>query len=136
MAKNHFIYLVGEAVLLHDGLGLLDDPGHVDADDLSGSGLGSEHGEDAGAAANIEHDLVLEQVLVVPHRVAVGQGAHLVLEHLLVDAKMGVGIEVIVLGSHLGRGQIFDLLVLRRDSGVVGTAIFDQLCGGHSNFRL
>ena len=56
---------------------LLDDAGHVDAVHVLGACLGGEHGEDAGAAAHVEHDLALEEVLVVPHRVAVGQGPHL-----------------------------------------------------------
>ena len=44
---------------------------------MCGARLGGEHGEDAGAAADVEDDLVLEEVLVVPHRVPVGQGSHL-----------------------------------------------------------
>ena len=56
---------------------LLDYAGHVDAVDMCGARLGGEHGEDSGAAANVEHDLVLEEVLVVPHRVAVRQGPNL-----------------------------------------------------------
>ena len=52
---------------------LLDDAGHVDAVDVRGARLGGEHGEDSGAAADVEDDLVLEEVLVVPHRVAVRQ---------------------------------------------------------------
>ena len=52
---------------------LLDDAGHVYAVDMCGARLGGEHGEDSGAAADVEHDLVLEKVLVVPHRVAVSQ---------------------------------------------------------------
>ena len=44
---------------------------------MRGSGLGREHGEDARPAADVQHDLVLEEVLVVPHRVPVGQRSHL-----------------------------------------------------------
>ena len=47
---------------------------------LSQKDLGGKHGEKAGAAANIEDNLVLEEVLVVDHRVAVRVGAHAILQ--------------------------------------------------------
>lgn len=39
-------------------------------------------------------------MLVPPHRVTVRQSANLVLEHLLVDAKVGVRVRVVVGGGH------------------------------------
>lgn len=48
--------------------------------------LGGKHAEDTGTAADIEHELVLEQVGVLDDRVAVRARAHSVLEHLLVDS--------------------------------------------------
>jgi hypothetical protein len=55
--------------------------------------------KDSSSASNIQHNLVLEQVLVPPHRVAVTQRADLVLEHLLVDPEVGVRVGVVVGGS-------------------------------------
>lgn len=63
--------LVGHAVGLDDLAGLVDDGGHVHTDNVLGAGLDSEHAEDGGSAANIEHDLVLEKVTVVVDGVAV-----------------------------------------------------------------
>ena len=57
-------------------------------------------------------------MLVVPHGVPVGEGADLVLEHLLVDAEVRVGVEVVVLGRHLLGGQVLQLLVTRLGVGV------------------
>lgn len=51
-------------------------------------------------------------MLVVPHGVPVGEGPDLVLQHLLVDAEVGVRVEVVVLGGHLLAGQVLQLLVL------------------------
>ena len=48
-----------------------------------GASIGGEHGQDARAAAHVQDHLVFEGVLVVVHGVAVGQGPHLVLQHLL-----------------------------------------------------
>ena len=47
VASGSFSNLVSESVPLDDGLRLFDDAGHVDAVDVLGPGLGSEHGEDA-----------------------------------------------------------------------------------------
>lgn len=58
-----------------------------------GPGLGSEHAEDAGSTSHVQHHFVLEQVLVVEHRIAIGEGAHLVFQHLLkvVGGGWGMG---------------------------------------------
>ena len=47
VASGSISNLVSESVPLDDGLRLLDDAGHVDAVDVLGPGLGSEHREDA-----------------------------------------------------------------------------------------
>ena len=47
---------------------------------------GSKQGQDAGAAADIQHDLVLEQEWVLLYRRLVRASAHAILEHLLMDA--------------------------------------------------
>ena len=49
----------------------------VDADDGGGAGTGGKHGEDAGAAANVEHARAAQQAGVQLEGVAVRLGAHL-----------------------------------------------------------
>ena len=44
---------------------LIVDGRALDSDDLLGAGLGGEHAQNAGSAADIKHDLVLEQVSVL-----------------------------------------------------------------------
>lgn len=51
---------------------------------MLGPCFGCEHGQDPCATPNVEHDLVLEDVLIVVHGVPVGEGPHFVLQHLLV----------------------------------------------------
>ena len=63
-----------------------EENGDTHADDVLRARLGGEHAEDARAAADVEHELVLEQVRVVDDRVAVRARAHGVLQHLLMDA--------------------------------------------------
>ena len=47
-----------QPVLSDDVHRVVDGLGHVDADDLGGlAEVGAEHGEDAGAAAEVEHRL-------------------------------------------------------------------------------
>lgn len=54
---------------------------------------------------HVKNDLVLEEVLVLDDRVAVRDGADLVLEHLLVDAKVSVrvGVARVVVSRWLSR---------------------------------
>lgn len=59
----------------------------------------------------MESETYLEQMLVVPHGVSVGEGADFVFEHLLVDAEVGVGVKVVVLRGHLLGAQVLHLLV-------------------------
>jgi hypothetical protein len=70
--------LVGQTVDLDDLPGLHNDGGHVDTDNVLCAGLGGEHAENGGAAANVEDDLVLEEVGVVVDGVAVALGADLI----------------------------------------------------------
>lgn len=46
--------------------------------------FGCKHGKDPSPASNIQHDFVLEDVLVVIHGVPVGERPHFVLQHFLV----------------------------------------------------
>lgn len=64
---------------------LVDDVAGVDRDDAGGARLGAEHGQDARAAANVEHRLAGKEVLVVVDEVAVAFRADCILEHSLVD---------------------------------------------------
>lgn len=95
---------VVEAVGINDLLGLVENVGHVDTDNLLGTSLRGKHGEDTGTAADIENDLVLEQVLVLDDGIAVRHGADLILKHLLVDAevrvRVGVAVGVSVLSTY------------------------------------
>lgn len=47
--------------------------------------LGREHGQNPRPAADVQHDFVLEGVLVVIHGVPVGERPHFVLQHFLVN---------------------------------------------------
>jgi len=85
------------------------------ANDLLGTGLCRKQAQDGRSAANVEHDLVLEQVRVVDNGVAVRVCSDLVLEHLLVDSKVRVRVKVVV-----GAGQVVHAgaaLVGRRGGG-------------------
>lgn len=70
--------LVRETVHFDDLPGLDDDGGHVNANNVLCAGLGGEHAEDGGTAADIEDDLVLEEVGVVVDGIAVALGADLI----------------------------------------------------------
>lgn len=48
--------------------------------------------------------LIFEEMSVHKHAVLVGPGPHIVLDHLFVDAKVSVGVKVVVL-----RGQLIRL---------------------------
>ena len=54
--------------------------------DVPGSSLGSEHAEYPSATPNIQNNLPSKQVLVVVDGVPIGQSAHLVLQHLPMNA--------------------------------------------------
>lgn len=78
---------VVELVVLDNLTGVVDNVGHVNTNDHLGSGLGSEHGEDSGAASDIEDDLVLEQVAVLVDRSTVGQSTDFILQHFLLRVR-------------------------------------------------
>lgn len=103
--------LVGKTVDLDDLLGLDDDGGHVDTDNVLCASLCGEpmqllvlvpcacrllgcalHRENTSSAADIENDLVLEEVLVLDNGVHVGTGADLILQHLLVNSMVVVAV--------------------------------------------
>ena len=62
---------------LDNSASILDNTAHIDSNNFSCPRLGCKHGEDPGATTNVQHHLVLEEVLVVPDGVAVGEGSHL-----------------------------------------------------------
>ena len=93
--ENHILHAalherhdIAEAICFHDLSSLVDDGGAIDPYHAASAGLGSEHRQDARAAAYVEDDLVAKEVLVVVDGVHVGLCADPVLEHLLVDAKV------------------------------------------------
>lgn len=55
-----------------------------------------ENAEDASATAHVQHHFVLEQLGVVDDGLHVRLGPDRVLEHLLVDRKVRVAVEVVV----------------------------------------
>lgn len=60
------------------------------ADDFLGPRLSGEHGENARPAADVQHDLVLEEIGVVEDGRLVFARAHFILQHLLMDAWLGM----------------------------------------------
>ena len=94
--------LVLEAVGLDDLASLLNDPGHVDADDQASTGLSREHAQDTRATANVQDDLVLEEVAIAEDGVSVAHGADFILQHFLVNAKVSVRVKVVITG--FGKG--------------------------------
>lgn len=70
-----------EDVLLRLG----DDGAGVDGDDFGSACARAEHAEDAGTAADIQHGLAGEEVLVVVDEVSVCVGAHCIFEHCFVN---------------------------------------------------
>jgi len=110
---------ITEAILLDDDLGLVDDVAHVNTNDLLGSSLGGEHAKNTGTTADVEDRLALEQVRVVHDGVAVRQGADLILEHLLVDTKVSVGIRIAVMGRD-GSGAIQSYMHINGHTDSIG----------------
>lgn len=127
--------LVGQAVHLDDLLGLVDDGGHVDTDNVLRASLGGEHAEDGGTAANVEDDLVLEDVGVVVDSIAVALGANLVFlwsivrcvpereldtatnQHLLVNTMVVVAVEVVTVRSRVSVCSCKDPSTISRLAG-------------------
>jgi len=116
--KNNLLHLalkksdlVAQAVNLDDLLCLVDDGRHVNTNDVLGAGLcgepvysvsalarvmcggvargAREHAEDTGTAANIEDNLVLEEVGVLVNGVAVASCADFILLNLLSASASG-----------------------------------------------
>merc|ERR1719195_2458960 len=78
---------VVELVVLHNLLRVVHDGAHVNSNDHLSTSLGCEHGENASTAADVEDNLALEKMLVVPHGVAIGKGSHLIFQHLLMYSE-------------------------------------------------
>lgn len=76
---------ITESIVVDVLSGSVDDVGVVDGNDHLSTGLCAEHGQDAGSAANVKNDLVLEQVLVVVDEVSVRVRSDAILQHSLVD---------------------------------------------------
>jgi hypothetical protein len=89
--------LVRQAVHLDDLPSLDNDGGHVNSDNVLCAGLGGEHAEDGGAAADVEDDLVLEEVGVVVDGIAVALGADFVFLRSLLELGSANGVEDVCL---------------------------------------
>lgn len=63
----------------------VDDVRVVNGNNLLGTRFGAEHGENARATSDIQHNLVLEEALVIVDEVTIGIGADGIFEHGLVD---------------------------------------------------
>ena len=58
---------------------------------------GCKEGEDSSSTANVQHSLPSEEMLVVVDHVPVGHRPGPVLDHLLVDGRLGVAAKIVVL---------------------------------------
>lgn len=96
---------ISETVSIDNLLSLIQNVGHINSNNLFGSGSGSEHGQNTGSTTDIEDDLILEKVGVLLNSVSVGEGSHAVFEHLFVDTKVSVGVGVVVPGGHALNGR-------------------------------
>lgn len=74
-----------EAISPDNLLSLIQNIGHVNADNQLGTSLRGKHGKNTSTAANVKNHLVLEEVGVLHNGVAVGECSDRVLEHLFVD---------------------------------------------------
>ena len=93
---------VAESVVVRDLAGEVDDRRAVDRVHLRGSGARGEHGEDAGARADVEHTLPLGHLL---DRARVGVGPGVVLDHQAMHTGVRVAREVVVVaGIAVGHG--------------------------------
>ena len=97
--------LIGHAICLDDFASLVDDGSAFDGIDVFSASLDCEHREDARAAADVEHDLVLADS-GSHDGASVALGTHGVLQHLLVNGEVGVRIEVIIGSSHVLHVQL------------------------------
>lgn len=95
--------LVSKAVLSNDLLSGLGNGTALDAVDVFRPGLCRKEAEDASPTADVEDNLVLEEMGVVENGRLVGLCPDLVLKHLLMDAKVSIGVKVVVIGRHFVR---------------------------------
>jgi len=77
---------VRKAIGLDNFLCLVNDVGHVDANNVLRTGLSSKHTQNTCTTSNIQHSLVLEQMGVVDHGITVRPRPNTVLQHLFMDA--------------------------------------------------
>lgn len=78
--------------------------------------LGHKHAEDASAWAHIQKYLVFEEMLIVKHGVVVCKDMYLILQHLFMDAKVGirvVGCHVLNIGKFTASADAIFTQVLR-----------------------
>eukprot|EP00636_Phaeomonas_parva_P000135 CAMPEP_0118867778 /NCGR_PEP_ID=MMETSP1163-20130328/11251_1 /TAXON_ID=124430 /ORGANISM="Phaeomonas parva, Strain CCMP2877" /LENGTH=1045 /DNA_ID=CAMNT_0006802227 /DNA_START=145 /DNA_END=3281 /DNA_ORIENTATION=+ len=89
--------LVRKAVRGDDLPRLVSDAAALNGNHVRRAGARGEHGQDTRAAAHVHDHLAREQMRIIHDGVAVAHGAHGVLQHLLMDAEVAVGVEVVAL---------------------------------------
>ena len=78
--------------------------------------LGHKHAEDASAWAHIQKYLVFEEMPIVKHGVVVCKGTYVILQHLFMDAKVGIrvfGCHVLNIGQFVASAAAIFTQVLR-----------------------
>jgi len=57
--------------------------------------------------------MYLKEMLVVHHRVSIGNCSDLILQHLLMDTKVCVRVKIVVLGCHFIHSKVINSILLR-----------------------
>mmetsp|Transcript_39461 Transcript_39461/g.77653 ORF Transcript_39461/g.77653 Transcript_39461/m.77653 type:complete len:236 (-) Transcript_39461:275-982(-) len=97
----HKLNHVCQTVVCHQLPGHIDNLRALDADHLLGTSTGSEHRQNSTATSNIQNHLVFEQVFVLQDCFLISSCSHGILEHLLMNAKVRIRIEVVVCRAQL-----------------------------------
>lgn len=120
-----------QPVLPHDVHGLVSDVGHVDADHVAGEAVTSaKHGQDAGAAAQVQNFFAFDGLGVELDRVAIRFRPDLIGQHVVVDAEMSVTAAVTFVSGFFQIADGFDLF--RRSH--FGVAFFKNSPGDVTHF--
>lgn len=76
---------VTKSVVMDNFLGSINDVRVVNGNDLLCASLGAEHGQDTSSTSDIKDNLVLENILVLIDKVAIGVSADSILQHRLMN---------------------------------------------------
>lgn len=69
---------------------------HFNAIHMLGASPGRKHAQNARAAPYILHNLIFEQSWVLRYRIFIGFGPNLVLQHVFMNPKMAIRLEIVV----------------------------------------